>query len=269
MQCENALELITALVDNELSLEERQVIEGHLGECGKCQLQHGQERLLKQQLKLASAAVMAPVALRARVQEDIRKLSAKTRPERSHWLQRWLQTPALRPALAFMLLALVIAPLAYQWWPAKNVALAALEAHETIVTGEKPFQRSNDPAALKQQLVQAVGNRFAPMGYDLSGMKVYPVGGFVQKIAGREVLVTVYRGEGTDVTCFTFLGTEGDAPKQAQLMHDPGKRMNFYTFSQGGMNAVLHREGKVICIMVSKMPMAELLAMVREKARPV
>ncbi|MDH3446195.1 MAG: zf-HC2 domain-containing protein [Deltaproteobacteria bacterium] len=267
MQCENAQELITALVDNELTLEERGAIEGHLGECGKCRWHREQESLLKQQIKLASAAVTAPAGLRARVQEDIRKLSAKARPERSHWLQRWLQTPALRPAFGLMLLALVIVPLAYQWWPAKTVALAALETHENIVAGEKAFKRSSDPVELKRQLVQAVGNRFAPMGYDLSGMKVYPVGGFVEKIAGRDVLVTVYQGDGHAVTCFTFLGTEADAPKGAQLAHDPGKRMNFYTFSHGDLHGVLHREGEVICIMVSKMPMAELLAMVREKAR--
>lgn len=255
------------MVDNELSVDERGAIEGHLGECGKCRLQQERERLLKQQVKLASAAVTAPAALRARVQEDMRKLSANARPERAHRLRTWLQLPALRPAFALMLLALVIVPLAYQWWPTKNVALAALETHENIMVGEKAFPRSNDPVELKRQLVQAIGNRFAPMGYDLSGTKVYPVGGFVEKIAGREVLVTVYQGDGPAVTCFTFLGTEADAPEGAQLIHDPGKRMNFYTFSHGDMHGVMHREGEVICIMVSKMPLAELLAMVREKAR--
>ena len=37
---------------------------------------------------------------------------------------------------------------------------------------------------------------------------------------------------------------------------------------QGGMNAVLHREGDVICILASEMPMEELLALARSKASP-
>jgi hypothetical protein len=43
--------------------------------------------------------------------------------------------------------------------------------------------------------------------------------------------------------------------------------MNFYAFSRAGINAVLHREGDVICILASEMPMDELLALAREKSR--
>jgi hypothetical protein len=267
MQCEDAQELITALVDNELFPEERRAIEGHLGECQKCRSSQERELKLKRQIHVASAAVTAPASLREKIQGDFGKASADWRLAESRGLRSWLMMPALRPAFALVLLALVILPLAYHWWPAKNIALAALEIHENIVRGEA-FPHSNDPTELKRALVQAVGNKFAPMGYDLSGMKVYPVGGFVQKIAGREVLVTVYQGDGPTVTCFTFLGDEVDAPKGAQRVYDPEKRMNFYTFSHGDLHGVLHREGEAICIMISKMPMAELLAMVREKARP-
>jgi hypothetical protein len=268
MQCEDAQELITALVDNELSTEQRRAIEGHLGECENCRSRHAQEIFLKRQIRLAGEAVMAPAGLREWVREEIGKVAAEARPAKARGLRSWLTMPALRPALALMLLALVVIPLTYHWWPAKNIALAALEIHDNIVRGAKTFPRSNDPAELTKQLVQAVGNRFAPMGYDLSGMKVRPVGGFVQKIAGRDVLITVYQGEGPTVTCFTFLGTEADAPKGAKVIHDSEKRMNFYAFSRDNMHGVLHREGQEICILVSEMPMAELLAMVREKARP-
>jgi len=49
---------------------------------------------------------------------------------------------------------------------------------------------------------------------------------------------------------------------------DADKKMNFYAFSQGCMNAILHREGDVICILASEMPMEELLALARSKASP-
>lgn len=268
MECKDAQELITALVDNELAKQERDTVEAHLWACQKCRSSHEQELNLKRQIRLASAAITAPASLRERVQAEVEKLHADAKPvSRAGW-RSWLLMPALRPAFVLAVLALIIIPVAYQLWPAKNVALAALEIHDNIIRGEKPFPRSNDPVQLTRQLVQAVGNRFAPMGYDLSGMKVYPIGGYVQKIAGREVLVTVYQGDGPAVTCFTFLGTEADAPEGAEKFYDAGKRMNFYTFSHGDMHGVLHREGDAICIMVSKMPMAALLAMVREKARP-
>jgi hypothetical protein len=68
------------------------------------------------------------------------------------------------------------------------------------------------------------------------------------------------------VTCFTFLGTEEDAPKDASVIFDHGRNINFYTFSRNGYNAVLHRIDNVICILVSKMPTKELLDLARVKA---
>ena len=67
--------------------------------------------------------------------------------------------------------------------------------------------------------------------------------------------------------CYTFLGSEGDAPANAARFFDQDKKMNFYAFSRAGINAVLHREGDVICILASEMPMDELLALAREKSR--
>jgi hypothetical protein len=97
-------------------------------------------------------------------------------------------------------------------------------------------------------------------------MKLYPVSGFVQKIGRREVLVTVYQGEGPAVTCFTFLGSEADASDGAEKFYDADMRLNFYSFSRDGVNGLLHREGGVICVVVSKMPAADLLAMIRGKS---
>ena len=104
------------------------------------------------------------------------------------------------------------------------------------------------------------------MGYDLSMMNLEPVAGTVQTFAGRRVLVALYQGDGGFLTCYTFLGAENDAPREAQPFFDPDKKMTFYTYSLGGTNAVLHREGKLICILVSGMPMPDLLALARSKA---
>jgi hypothetical protein len=118
---------------------------------------------------------------------------------------------------------------------------------------------------MRDELARAVGERFSPVILDLSMMKLYPVAGFVEKIGGREVLVTVYQGAGPAVTCFTFLGSEADAPDGAEKFYDAEMRLNFYSFWRNGVNGILHREGEVICVVASRMPAADLLAIIRGK----
>lgn len=265
MNCEQAQEWITALIDSELSEAERRAIEGHIAGCRRCQRIYEQERQIKQQIRSASAAVTAPAALRRMIDESM--------PQPRGWrrfnerIKALLAVPWIRPALAAALLLVVLYPFIFRGAAERGIALATLTTHAEIEAGGKIMERAGDPAELKRKLIQAVGGRFAPMGFDLSALKLHPISGFVEKIGGRDVLVTVYRGEGPDVTCFTFLGSESDAPPDAERFFDEAKKINFYSFTQGDLHAVMHREGEVICIMVSKMPAAQLLALMRDRAR--
>ena len=149
---------------------------------------------------------------------------------------------------------------------ADNLAVAAIETHRRILSGQTTLARSDNPATLRKELARAVGDRFQPVAFDLSMMQLYPVAGFIQSIAGRDVLVTVYQGAGPEITCFTFLGNEADAPDRAEKFYDADMRINFYSFSHNELSAVLHKEGNVICILVSKMTAADLLAVIRGKS---
>jgi Putative zinc-finger len=266
MNCEQAQEWITALVDDELSAEERHAIDTHLAACHQCRQVYEQERRIKEQVRLASTAITAPAALRRIIDGSIAKASGWQRINAR--LKDLLTMPWVRPALAVALLLLVLYPLMFRRAGNREVALATLTTYAEIEAGNKTLPRVDNPEELKRNLVQSVGGRFAPMGFDLSMMKLYPVSGFMEQIGGRKVLVTVYRGEGPDVTCFTFLGSESDTPPDAKRLFDEAKKINFYTFAQGDIHAVMHREGEVICIMVSKMPAPQLLALMRDKARP-
>jgi anti-sigma factor RsiW len=265
MNCDEAQEWITALVDNELSAAERLAIDAHLNTCLRCQGIYAQECRLKQEVQIASAAISAPSALRKAIQRSASRPRRWRRVQTT--LRDFLRTPLLRPALGLVVLLLLLSPLMFYRAGGKNIALETLSTHAQIAAGKRTLVRVENPDELKRQLVQAVNGRFAPMGFDLSALKLYPVSGFVEKIAGREVLVTVYQGEGSNITCFTFLGTESDAPADAEKFYDATKKINFYTFSKGDLNAVMHREGDVICIMVAKMSARELLALMRDKAR--
>lgn len=267
MSCEEARELITALVDDELSTQERHSIESHLKGCLKCQSVYAEERRLKREIRLVSASISAPPRLRARILSDCRIfLQVAESPKEWRGLV-WPMRPILLPALALVLLVLLALPTLYLMWPtAQPIALVALKTHEGILSGSIPFTKVGSQEEMRELLVRSVEGRFAPLGYDLSVMNLKAVGGFVQEVGERKILVTVYEGRDLIVSCFTFLGTEEDAPSDFEVLFDPETKINFYTTSRAGANAVFHRRGEVICILVSKMPMQDLLALARSKA---
>jgi len=266
MTCDQAQELITALVDNELSVPERALIEGHLKECANCRSVYTMEAVLKKKVRSAAAGLAAPAELREKILSDRRVFppSVVTEQEPRPWAGVFT-----RPVFALAFLVLLLLPLFYLLRPqSPSLALAAIETHDKIVRHELAVISGDDPEAIKELLVRAVAGKFTPMGYDLSMMNLKPVAGMVQTVDGRRVLVALYQGDGGSLTCYTFPGTESDAPPQAQAFFDPDKKMTFYSYSVGRTNAVLHREGGLICILVSAMPMPDLLALARSKADP-
>ncbi len=268
MQCQEAQELITGLIDNELSVQERQAIDAHLGDCPHCRVSYANEMEIKHQVRSLSTSINAPAELRQHLSaRAAHEVEASEQPKPFWSITRWLGFPQSRMAVFAAALMVVVLVSVYLWQPAPGVALSVLETHRMIDSGKLSFLPARNPAELKAQLTRAVDNRFEPMGYDLSAMKLYPISGAIQEIGERKILVTVYGGDGPAITCFTFLGTEADAPKTAAAFRDEAKGINLYTYSEGDISAVLHREGGVICILVSKMPAAELLALARAKAR--
>jgi len=269
MKCEDARELITALVDEELSGAERFSIEGHLKDCLRCRFVYQEEQALKREVRAAGFRLSASPELRSKILSD-RRIFPDSERSSGSWTERIFPAwPLLRPVLALALGVIIILPLLYLMRsPSEPISLAALEIQKKIIGGEISVRKASNPDELRKWQIRAVNGEFAPMEYDLSAMNVLPVGGLVQEINGRKMLVTVYAGNGLSVTCFTFLGTEEDAPKIASVFFDPEKKMKFYTFSGDGFHAVLHREGNVICILVSKIPKDDLLAIVRAQARP-
>jgi len=267
MKCEETQELITALVDHELLGEERTALESHLQGCPRCRWIYEQELALKNDVRTAGANLKTPAGLREKILSDPRIFPAKAQAAKGWKRLLWPEGIVFRPAWVFALLIILLFPALFLLQPTgEAVALAALETHQKIVEGDISFARSRDERELKTRLARSVGQSFAPMGYDLSMMKLLPIGGIVHEVQGRKILVVVYEGQGHSLTCYTLLGSEMDVPDHAALFFDPEKNIDFYAFSHGEINGILHREGEVICILVSKMPMSDLLALARSKA---
>lgn len=265
MTCDEAQELITALVDRELLDPERQAVEAHLRECPRCPLVVEQERLLKEAVRGHAERMSAPHALRDRILADHRVFPVKSHPPRRS--RAW--TPALaRPALAAALMMALVLPAFLLLKPkSEPIAAAAVEAYNILAKGDLSTPGTEKPDEIVERLVREVGGHFHPMGYDLTALHLQPVAGLVREIQGRKVLVVVYQGQGGRLLCYTFVGSDADAPPNSAKFFEPAKNMNLYAFSRGPVNAVLHREGEVICILASEMPMAELLELTRSNAR--
>ncbi len=269
MNCIEADELITALVDNELSDLERDAIEGHVKDCLRCEDIYRQEQELKRQVRLTGARITAPSDLKERILSDRRTFPGVAESADGWKGLSWPARIVFRPAYAFALLVLLVLPTIYLMWPASQpVSMAALETHEKILTGEISFVSSSTQEEVKERLYRSVEKSFAPMGYDLSRVGLKAVGGLVQEIGRNKILVTVYEGARPSLSCFTFQDTNGGVPPNARLLFDPEKKMSFYTFSNGQTNGVMQRVGGRVCILVSKMPLQELLALARSIAQP-
>lgn len=267
MTCEETQELITAWVDQELAAPEQRALEAHLRQCAGCRMIAEQERRLKQTLRGRAERLRAPAELRRSILADDRIFPGNRAARRRGYFRG--TTLVRRAAIAAGLLLALALPVYWLQRPGSEpVALAALATYGALAQAEASPVAAERPDELVARLVRESGGHFHPMGYDLSAMSLQPVAGVVQQIQGRKVLVVIYRGQGGTLFCYTFVGSEADAPVNAAKFFDPAKRMNFYAFSRGPINAVLHREGELICILAAEMPMEDLLQLTRSKARP-
>jgi anti-sigma factor RsiW len=267
MKCEEAEELISALADNELSDPERSSIEGHLRDCPRCRRAYEWHQSLNSEIRTVSASVVAPIDLRQRILSDQHTMPKEAESSNGGSKLILRLQPFLRPAFASALLViLLIAIFFLMQRPSQPISLTALQIRAKIDEGEISLQEATNTDELHDWLRHAVDGKFGPLGYDFSPLGVKPIGGTVQEVNGRQILVAVFKGNGLSLTCFTFLGTEEDAPKNATVFFDPETRMRFYSFSRNGLNAVLHREDNTICILTSNMPAEALLSLVRSQS---
>lgn len=269
MTCEVAQELITGLVDGQLREAERAALESHFKVCTKCRFAFAQEQNLKQAIHHAGDELRATAALRESLLGDARIFgSSPSRPKRWNWRQ-WRPQPNLRPAWIAALVLLLAVPAWFLTRPADQpIAIAAVQNFSRLAAGESLTVKSKDLGELVEALSRAIDGRFRPMGYDFAMMRIHPAGGSVQMFNGRPVLVTRYLGPYQTILCYTFIGSDADAPSTSAPFYESEKRFHFYAFSVGNVNAVLHREDDIICILASPMAMPELLELARAKAKP-
>jgi len=269
MTCSEAQKLITGLVDGELLDSERNFLTTHLAECDRCRFSLEAERRLKQSLQHSAMGLRVPSKLRDKILSDPRIFPQKSSAGESSQRYVSLTHRFVRPALAAAVLVAILLPTFLLFRASREpIAAAAVKTYDLFRTGTLSVHKTDNFNDIAEELTRAVDRRFQPMRYDLTAINLRPVGGLVREIQGRKVLIAIYQGQGGTLFCYTFLGSETDAPPNAARFFDANKKINFYAFSDGEVNAVLHRENDVICILASEMPMEELLSLARAEAKP-
>jgi anti-sigma factor (TIGR02949 family) len=267
VRCEEAQELITGLIDNELSAQESALITAHFGKCEECPKSYSHQHALKRLLKNVAVSVRAPSELRDKI------LRERGPNRRRAWLRNlWeilppVRSMAVQAGVLAMLLALPF--LTARYWltsPHFPIVPGFFESYRHITAGKIVPVKMQNLAELKEKLTRLADGQFAPMAYDFSSINVHLVGGLLQKIANRNVLVAVYQGGSMTIICYTFIGSEGDAPEVAEAFFDATRGMNFYQFSYARTNAVMYSDKNINCILMSPMPMPDLLDLARTKA---
>lgn len=267
MKCEEGRELITGLVDDELSPVESSSIREHLGVCPNCPQIYSLESSMKRMLRQAAMDMHTPPELKKRILRQQRRSL-----RRAWWSELRESLPRIASVVgqAAVIASLLVIPiLSARYWltsPYFPIVPGIFQSYRQITEGEIVPARMENLAELKEKLTQLVNGEFAPMAYDFSSMNIHLVGGLLQEIANRKILVAVYQGNGLTIICYTFIGSEGDAPEIAEMFFDAEKGMNFHQFYYTHTNAVMHREGKIMCILMSQIARDELFALARAKA---
>ena len=149
MTCEEAQELITALVDRELLDPERGSLESHLQQCPSCRLAVEEEQLLKQTIRGRAERMRAPSELRDRILSDRRIFPDKSR---TRWQDRLWPMPHLaRPALAAAVLLAIALPAFFFFRVSKNpsrllplkVMISSEKVRFQCVERKTPMRSSN------------------------------------------------------------------------------------------------------------------------------
>src|SRR3989338_8929092 len=166
MRCEEAQELITALVDKELAGAEKLAVEDHMRACSKCQLIYREEQALKTKVRMVAASMSAPAELRERILSAPPLFPRRAEPQGFwHGLWRPSRSP-LQAAFAVGILILLVLPVLYLMQPARQtVGLTALETHGKILARSLSLVKAGSQQEVKEQLVRSVEQRFAPMGH--------------------------------------------------------------------------------------------------------
>jgi len=185
VRCDDARELLSALLDDELPDDQRGAVTWHIEQCPRCSAQAGDLRALKHAVARLRAEETPPAAVRAHIE------ALRFAP--NQWAQRSLAVAAV----AMVLITLAAVVLLGRW------------RHDLSDTVAADHLKSN-PAVLPPQVVTgsrpaiehffAGATRFSPTVPRLTGAEL--LGARLCHLDGESVELIFYRCDGRNVSLF-------------------------------------------------------------------
>jgi len=259
---EHPKDALQELLDGRLADEARARVEEHLASCAACRREMDSLRLTKLAARRAFAAEPAPRALRETFLQALDQAD-----DRGPWLRgsrRWG-----RLALGLGIAASVLAAAAsYFLRKPPELPVSVARDYEAYRAGRISLElRTRDPLALGRFFAER-GVTFRTRVLDLGMMGYRLVGGRAHELGGRISVFFVYEGPGGRIAvCQMFEGSISDLPPGAIVREQGGIAMRAYGI--GGTSVAFWREGDVVCVLASDLPMEDLIRLAFLKAMKV
>lgn len=260
MKCEEVKELLSVMVDGEITKEEEKRLSLHLQECINCSNRLREEKALKRRVGKLYKDKRAGEALK---EEVLKMIDERTTTFPAVVVKRF---PV--PLFAGVGLALVLIIFFYIYFypvmgtkhfPEKLITHAG-RMIEKIQKGVPSVEYStSDPRLLEEYFKKHDEINFEVPVPDMTVAGYELLGGSVEKLKSIPFAISVYKSEKTIVLNIMFEGIEFEGEEFGEERIDEKSGMEFYLSSRGEVNSVAWWMGEELCIAVSKLPHEKLI----------
>lgn len=269
---------LSAHADGELTREEENSVEGHLGTgaedgCAACRARLAEENLLKALIRRQAPTVNAPEELKVRIRGALDRLDAEAPPlppTSNGTLMRQLRRPRIWMPLAAVtaiIVALFIGSLPGVRSGAKPdlggvSAIAPSVAFGQAADALGQFERpggfnANVPSGSLVQIATAYGAVSLPnemWNFERSGYSV--VGGLLSHLSdGTPVTYTLYHGAKGNILNMRYRANDFSVPPGAAATHG---RHRFYRYKGDSLCLTISEHTGYVDILAARMPLAKL-----------
>lgn len=156
--------------------------------------------------------------------------------------------------------------MAVLWWSrsAGDAPVMAARDFDSVVAGSTSLTFvTADPARLERDFADA---RSASVRvFDLAMMGFSLEGGRWHTFAGQASALYVYRNAAGDrVVCQMYEGTTSDLPVTGDVRSH--RDFRFHVYREGDVTVVFWQEGKIVCVLASRLPQEAVVQLAFEKA---
>jgi len=263
MKCEEARELITAMIDGEITTKEKEHVFLHLKECVSCSNNLREEKALKRRV-VGLYRDMKPG-------NELKEKIVKMINERTTTFPAVMVKQFPVPLFAGIGLALVLVIFFYIYFyramgtkhfPEKLITHAG-EIIEEIHKGISSLDYStSDPGLLEEYFKKHGAINFEVPVPDMRGAGYELLGGRIEKFNSIPLAISIYKSERAIVLNIMFEGIEFEGEEFGKEIVDERNGMEFYISSYSNLNSVAWWMGDELCVVVSTIPYEELIEFV-------